>query len=98
MKNGWFVGDFEPNAHKTKKVEAAVKTYMAGEFEAAHFHKIATEITVVISGNVEMNGKRHRPGKIVVMEPGEVTDFRAVTDAVLAVVKVPGAKNDKYIS
>jgi mannose-6-phosphate isomerase-like protein (cupin superfamily) len=96
MKNGWFIGNFEPNAFRTGDLEAAVKTYKAGDHEEAHFHKIATEMTVVVSGEVAMNGKRYGSGKIVIMEPGDVTDFRAVTDAVLAVVKVPGVKNDKY--
>lgn len=30
------------------------------------------------------------------MEPGEATDFYAVTDAENVVVKLPGANNDKY--
>ena len=31
------------------------------------------------------------------MEPGDVTDFEALTDVVNAVIKVPGPNNDKYI-
>jgi hypothetical protein len=30
------------------------------------------------------------------LEPGEATDFRALTDAVCAVVKLPSARGDKY--
>ena len=48
MKRGWFVGSFEPAALKTDLCEAAVKHFSAGEAEAAHFHKIASEVTVVI--------------------------------------------------
>ena len=33
----------------------------------------------------------------MVMEPGDVTDFEALTDAVNVVVKIPGVNNDKYI-
>ena len=33
----------------------------------------------------------------IVIEPGEATDFRALTDATNVVVKVPGALNDKFI-
>ena len=49
------------------------------------------------NGEVEMNGVRYGAGQIIVIEPGEVTDFKAVTAATTAVVKIPGALNDKYM-
>ena len=97
MGKGWFIGDFSPTVHRTREVEVAVKHYRAGEAEAAHYHKVAREFTVVIFGTVRMNGRIFGPGEIVVIEPGEATDFCAVTDAVTTVVKVPGAPNDKYV-
>jgi hypothetical protein len=97
MIKGWFVGDFTPTALKTQSCEVAVKHYQAGDHEAEHFHKIATEITVVVSGSVAMKGQAWGPGDIIVLEPGESTDFRALTDAVNVVVKLPGAPNDKYL-
>lgn len=96
MTKGWFIGDFEPTLWKTRDVEVAVKFYKAGDAETAHFHKIATEFTVITSGIVEMNGVQYQAGDIVVIEPGEVTDFRAITDVTTTVVKIPGATNDKY--
>lgn len=97
MFKGWFVGNFTPTALSTEACEVAVKRYMAGEKESAHFHKIATEVTLVLSGQVRMAGKEWGPGDIVVLYPGEVTDFEALTDAVNVVVKTPGAINDKYL-
>ncbi|BDI28882.1 hypothetical protein CCAX7_009330 [Capsulimonas corticalis] len=97
MVKGWFVGDFEPSLYHTGDVEVAVKHYQAGDAEEWHYHKVATELTVVVSGEVEMAGKRFREGDIVVIEPGEGTAFRAITDAVNVVVKLPGASNDKYL-
>ncbi|WP_374487347.1 cupin domain-containing protein [Zoogloea sp.] len=97
MFKGWFVGNFEPSAHKTDSCEVAVKSYKAGEKEASHFHKVATEITLVLSGRVLMCGKEWSAGDVIVLEPGEVTDFEALTDAVNVVVKTPGASNDKYV-
>lgn len=97
MVNGWFVGNFVPTLYRTNDVEVAVKTYKAGDHDACHFHKIATEITVIISGDVEMNNKKYQQGDIIVIEPAEASDFRAVTDAVVAAVKIPGANNDKYL-
>jgi len=97
MTKGWFIGDFAPTLHSTRDVEVAVKHYHAGDVEPAHFHKIATEFTVVTLGEIEMNGLRYVAGDIVVMEPGDVTDFHALTDATTTVVKIPGAPADKYI-
>lgn len=96
MTKGWFVGNFEPTLYKTNDVEVAVKTYAAGAYEKKHYHKIATEITVVTKGTIHMNGVEYSAGDIIIMEPNEATDFYAVTDAENVVVKLPGANNDKY--
>ncbi|MCX8130432.1 MAG: hypothetical protein N3I35_10070 [Clostridia bacterium] len=96
MINGWFVGNFEPSLYKTKEVEVAVKEYMAGDYEQPHLHKIATEITVIVSGEAEMNNIRYMQGDIIVLYPGEVTDFKAVMPTTSVVVKIPGANSDKY--
>lgn len=98
MIKGWFIGNFEPSLVKTNDVEVAVKEYKDGDKEAKHYHKIATEITVIISGRVKMNGVEYTEGDIIVMEPGEVTDFECLENYTKnVVVKIPGANNDKYI-
>ena len=97
MVKGWFVGNFKPAAFLTKDVEVAVKKYKAGEYESAHYHKIATEITVIIDGEVRMNGVSYNSGDIIVIEANRTTDFLAVTDVTTTVVKYPGANNDKYM-
>ena len=97
MTRGWFVGNFDPTLYRTNDVEVAVKTYKVGDFEEAHYHKIATEISVVVEGNIKMFDKIWERGDIIVAEPNDVTSFEALTDAVLAVVKLPGANNDKYL-
>ncbi len=94
---GWFVGGFEPTAYKTTDVEVAVKHYKKGDFESAHYHKVATELTCVVSGEVEMCGQIFKAGDIVMLSPGEASSFKALTDSVNVVVKLPGAMNDKFI-
>jgi quercetin dioxygenase-like cupin family protein len=98
MTKGWFIGHFEPTMFKTKEVEVAVKHYAQGDHEARHFHKVATEFTVIISGRVRMNQIEYEPGTIIQIEPGEETDFEALADTVSVVVKLPGYNNDKYLS
>lgn len=97
MTKGWFVGNFTPTLFNTNDVEVAVKEYKKGQKEARHHHKIATEITVVISGKIRMNDIVYSKGDIIVMYPNEATDFEALEDTVNAVVKIPGANNDKYL-
>ncbi len=96
MVKGWFIGEFNPSVINTSTVEVAVKHYKAGDHEESHFHKIATEVTVIIIGEVVMNGVRYTEGDIIVIPPGVPTDFTALVDTITNVVKLPGAKNDKY--
>lgn len=98
MVKGWFIGPFSPSCLNTDACEVAVKHYSAGDKEDAHYHKVATEITVVVSGTVRMLGKTWSSGDIIMLEPGIVTNFEAITDAVNVVVKLPGARNDKYLA
>lgn len=97
MKKGWFIGNFSPTLLPTESVEVAVKEYAAGSIEAWHYHKIATEFTVIVSGEVEMNGQKFAKGDIIIVAPGEGVQFRALSETVATVVKIPGAKNDKYL-
>ena len=82
MIKGWFIGNFEPSLYKTNDVEVAVKYYKKGDKEDSHFHKIATEYTVIISGRVKMNNIEYKSGE---------------DDTINVVVKIPGANNDKYL-
>lgn len=97
MTKGWFVGAFEPTIYNTECCEVAVKKFNSGDCEDKHYHKIATEITVIISGRVRMFSREWVEGDIVIAEPLDETSFEALTDAVLTVVKLPGALNDKYV-
>ena len=97
MINGWFIGNFDPSLYKTNHLEVGVKKYSSGDSEKLHFHKIATEFTVIISGEVLMNDEKYVSGDILVIEPGVATDFFALSNVVTLVVKIPGANNDKYL-
>ncbi len=96
MIKGWFVGQFSPTLLATEACEVAVKHYKAGEHEGLHHHRVATEVTLVLSGRVWMAGREWEAGDIIVLEPHEASEFTAITDATNVVVKVPGARDDKY--
>ena len=94
---GWFIGNFEPSLFKTDDVEVAVKHYKKGDSEPLHHHKISTEYTVVLHGEVKMNDIVYKHDDVVVVEPNESVKFEALTDVTTVVVKTPFSKNDKYI-
>jgi mannose-6-phosphate isomerase-like protein (cupin superfamily) len=96
MVKGWFIGPFSPTLCNTQDFECAVKRYRAGEREAAHFHQVATEYTVIAEGAVKMNGVVYERDSIIEIKPGEVTDFEAITDVITFVVKIPAVAGDKY--
>lgn len=98
MVKGWFIGNFNPTLFSTNDVEVGVKQYKAGDFEGSHYHKVATEFTVILNGTVEMSNNTYTNGDIIKINPGISTDFKAITDVTTLVVKIPGANNDKYIS
>lgn len=96
MTGGWFVGQFEPTCYQSDACEVACKYYAAGASEDAHVHRVATEITVIASGRVRMNGRTFTAGDIVVLAPGEATDFEALEPTITVVVKSPSVPGDKF--
>ena len=96
MVGGWFVGDFSPVCLRTTAAEVACKHYRAGESTERHVHKVATEITLVVSGRVRINGTELLPGQMAMLAPHEAADFCALEDSVTVVVKTPSVIGDKY--
>jgi len=94
---GWFVGNFQPTLMSSDAVEVGIKHYRAGDREAAHHHKVATELTAVVSGRVRMSGEEFGAGEIVRIPAGSSTDFMALTDAITVVVKMPCVSGEKQL-
>ena len=94
---GWVGGNFEPSLLKTYDFEVAVKYYKAGDYEEKHYHKVATEITIIAEGSVRMNGELYSKGSVITIEPGEATDFKVVHDTITTVIKFPCVEGDKYL-
>lgn len=97
MFKGWFVGDFLPVAYRSPHCEVAIKHYTKGDFEKAHHHAVATELTAIVAGRVRMMQREWGVGDIITVEPGEKTDFEALTDCITVVVKTPSLPNDKFV-
>ncbi len=44
-----------------------------------------------------MNGVEYGQDSIIEIQPGESTDFEALTDTITFVVKIPAVSGDKYL-
>ena len=97
MIRGWFIGDFEPSVKKTGYFEVAVQEYNEGDKESKHYHKEAEEITALVRGRASFNEIEYDEGDIIVIPPGQVNEFVALTDVIAVVVKTPSVKGDKYL-
>lgn len=98
FNNGWFVGSFNPAILESSHFEACLKRFNKGEVEVSHFQKTAIEVTLVISGSCRMGDVYLNEGDILLLEPGEVSDFEALEDSVILGLKTPSNPNDKVLT
>jgi hypothetical protein len=93
---GWFIGNFDRSVFKTEACEVSYMTNFAGELHDAHYHKIATEIHLVVRGRLRVNDAIFEAGEICVIAPMEVSVSEYLEDTDSVVIKIPGHLNDKY--
>ena len=93
---GWIVGNFEPSLYKSSNFEVAIQTYRAGDQEEQHYHKVGTEISLLVVGEAAFNDEIIKEGEGVVIKPKESNIFKAITDCKVLVIKYPSDTNDKY--
>jgi hypothetical protein len=92
---GWFIGNFESAAYKTKGLEVSYKTHAAGEKYGWHYHEHLDEINLLISGRMLIQGKEIVSGDIFILGPMELADPEFIEDCEVVCVKVPNFTNDK---
>lgn len=93
---GWFVGDFEKAAVRTKDFEVCWQGNTAGTVDTPHLHKIITELQLITEGRMIINGVEFGPGDIYVSEPGEEYRAHYLQDTKVVAIKFPSIPTDKY--
>lgn len=101
MKGGWFIGNFEPNTIRTRDFEVAHHFLKKDKPTDNHIHKIAKELTYIISGKIEVIDKFNTivelgPGDMILIEPYECLLWKIIEDSDTIVIKIPSAPGDKY--
>ena len=97
MKNGWFIGNFEPSIFKNPFFEVAHHHHTPGQGGPKHYHKIAQELNYVLAGKVVVNGKTLVSGDFFLYEPEEISDIQFLEATDLIVIKWPSVPSDKYL-
>jgi len=95
---GWIIGNFEPSILKSNELEIGIKKYKKGDKEEKHYHKIADEYTIVISGKIKMNQNEVKKGEIYLVKSGTENQFESITNSIILVIKTPSIPGDKYLS
>lgn len=104
--HGWFIGDFDPAVLRTKDFEVAVIHHKKGEEWDRHYHAVATEYNVLVSGRMMLSRPADgqegehvviNEGTVFVVEPGETFKPSFSEDCVVVTVKVPSIPGDKYV-
>lgn len=96
MTRGWLIGDFEPSVLKTKEFEVGILSHKKGEVWPEHFHKIATEYNVLISGKMSLNDVILEQGDIFIIDPCENARPVFYEDCKVLCIKTPSLIGDKY--
>jgi quercetin dioxygenase-like cupin family protein len=94
---GWVIGEFEPNIFRTKDFEIGILKHKKDENWPAHYHKIATEYNILISGSMWVCGEELISGDIFLIQPNEIAEPKFHEDCVIICIKIPSVPGDKYI-
>jgi hypothetical protein len=92
---GWFIGDFPEAVVRTRDFEVNYQLNPKGH-TPSHLHKIITEVTLVISGRMLVNGQLFEHGDIFILEPGDIGQVEYLDDCATVAIKFPSIPDDKY--
>ena len=92
---GWFIGDFDNAVFRTKDFEVTYQKTSRSQ-TASHIHKLAYEITLVISGRQICNGQMFAAGDICILEPGDISQIEYLEETEVVTIKTPSVPSDKH--
>lgn len=96
MYRGWFIGNFDPSVYKTDQFEVALLSHFKDEKWPKHYHKIAKEINLLVSGKMIINDVIINPGDIFVLDTYEIADPIFLEDCKIVCIKTKSVLGDKY--
>tara|TARA_B100000902_G_scaffold399844_1_gene472956 strand:- start:7952 stop:9619 length:1668 start_codon:yes stop_codon:yes gene_type:complete len=97
MFRGWYIGNFEPAAYKTKTFEAGYLIHKKGEMWDVHYHEHIKEINFLVKGKMILNDLEINEGDIFIIDKYEIACPIFLEDCYIFVIKVPSVIGDKVI-
>lgn len=97
MYRGWFIGNFEPSAYKTKDFEVGYLLHKKGEVWDVHYHKHMKEVNLIVKGKMILNDTELNENDIFVIDKEEIACPIFLEDCHILVVKIPSVPGDKII-
>lgn len=94
---GWIIGNFAPSLLRTKDFEVALLSHKKDEEWPAHYHKVATEYNLLVSGTMLLNDRRLVSGDIFTIYPMEVAIPKFLSDCYVLCIKTPSVPGDKSV-
>jgi hypothetical protein len=94
---GWFIGDFPEAIVQTKDFEVCYQENSQDYPNTDHYHKVITEIQLVVRGCLVVNGEEFRAGEICILEPGDEYRSHYLEPTDVVAVKFPSRPDDKYL-
>jgi len=93
---GWFIGDFDKAAFRTKDFEV---NYQENDLRVAptHTHKQVTEIFLVLEGKMKINNELFVTGDICILEPGDINAIEYLEHTKTVTIKTPALPLDKIL-
>jgi hypothetical protein len=91
------IGDFEPSFLRRKTYEVAKMSHIKGERHDFHVHEYATEINLLLEGELDINGHTILPGCVFILSPGYIACPLFRKDCKLICVKTPSIPTDKIL-
>lgn len=95
LRKFWLVGNFDKSVLKTDKFELGVCYLNKGFIEKPHYHRLSSEINILLSGHMIVNGTSLHSGAIFVFAPSDVSNAYVVEDSLVVVARDGSYPGDK---
>jgi hypothetical protein len=94
---GWLIGNFTPAIQRETDYEVGVLSHKKDEKWGFHYHSVATETNILVSGTMVINNITMRQGDVFIIDPNVIACPLFLTDCTVICIKTPSIPSDKYI-
>ena len=94
---GWLIGNFIPSIEKNMDYEVGYLRHTKNSFWSYHYHKVATEINILVKGKMIINNITYEQNDIFIINKNVISCPIFLDDCEIICIKNPSIPGDKYI-